>query len=475
MRFEGAFRISGSPLTLTAAACALLAAGCAGGQRASTGAAATEARSAQACRARVTGMTQRVDVGTNGTEANGRSWRGTISANGRIVAFASIASNLVRGDTNRVRDVFVRDLWTRRTVRVSMSSAGAQANKSSVYPSLSADGRIIAFRSLATNLVRGDHNGVEDVFVHDLATGRTGRVSVASAGTEANASSSTSSVSADGNVVAFSSSASNLDPGDRNGVTDVFVRDRTRRQTVRVTVGPYGEANGRSEGSSISADGRLVAFRSFATNLVAGDTNGLADAFVRDWARRVTERVNVSSWGAQANRETFRPMLSGDGRRVGFRSRATDLVPGDTNEALDAFVRDRVAGTITRVSVTSGGSEADARAFTWMAGQTSFMSRPFLSATGRYAAFTSRAANLVPDDRNGVADVFVRDLLTHHTMRVSVAENGGEADGPSFASGISGDGGIVVFQSSADNLVQGDTNRRRDTFVRIRAVDARCR
>ena len=110
-----------------------------------------------------------------------------------------------------------------------------------------------------------------------------------------------------------------------------------------------------------------------------------------------------------------------------------------------------------------------------MAGQTSFMSRPFLSATGRYAAFTSRAANLVPDDRNGVADVFVRDLLTHHTMRVSVAENGSEADSPSFASGISGDGGIVVFQSSADNLVQGDTNRRRDTFVRIRAVDARCR
>ena len=244
---------------------------------------------------------------------------------------------------------------------------------------------------------------------------------------------------------------------------------------MRVSAGPYGEANGRSEGSSISADGRVVAFRSFATNLVAGDTNGLADAFVRDWAKRVTERVNVSSRGGQANRDTFRPMLSGDGRRVGFRSRATELVPGDTNEALDAFVRDRVAGTTTRVSVTSGGAEADARPFTWMAGQTTFMSRPFLSATGRYAAFASRAADLVPNDRNGVADVFVRDLLTHDTVRVSVAENGGEADGPSFASGISADGGIVVFQSSADNLVQGDTNGRRDTFVRIRAVDARCR
>jgi Tol biopolymer transport system component len=464
-------------LTAAAAACAFLAGAVTGGERASTAATPTEDRAAQtqACRDRAAGQTQRVDVGTNGEEANGRSWRGTISANGRVVAFTSTATNLVRRDTNRARDVFVRDLRTHRTVRVSVSSAGTQANRSSFYPALSADGRIIAFRSLATNLVRGDHNGVADVFVHDLATGLTERVSVASAGAEASAGSFSSSVSADGRIVAFSSSASNLDPDDHNGVTDVFVRDRARRQTVRVTVGPYGEGNGRSEGSSISANGRVVAFRSFATNLVAGDTNGLADAFVRDWARRVTERVNVSSWEGQANRETFRPMLSGDGRRVGFRSRAVNLVRGDTNEALDVFVRDRVAGTTTRVSVASDGSEADAQALSWMAGQTIFMSRPYLSADGRYAAFSSRAANLVLHDRNGVSDVFVHDLLTLRTVRVTVTADGAEADGPSFVSGISGDGRVVVFQSSADNLVKGDTNLRRDTFVRIRAIDARCR
>lgn len=454
-------------LTVTAAACLLLGAG-AGGVLARAG-------PSHACRASVPGRTERVDVATDGRDANGRSWRGTISANGRVVAFTSTASNLVPGDTNRLRDVFVRDLSTHRTVRVTVSSAGMQANRASHYPSLSADGRFVAFRSLATNLVRGDRNGAEDVFVHDLATGKTERVSVSSAGAEANARSFTSRISADGGIVAFSSSASNLVRGDHNGVIDVFVRDRTRGRTVRVTVGSHGEGNGRSEGSAISASGRVVAFRSFATNLVEGDTNGLADAFVRDWVRGVTERVNISSWGAQSNRETFRPELSGDGRRVGFRSRAVNLVYGDTNEALDVFVRDRVAGRTTRVSVASDGSEADAEGLSWMAAQTIFMSRPYLDTKGRFVAFSSRSANLVPADRNGVSDVFVHDLLTSRTVRVSVAANGAEADGPSFASGISGDGRVVVFQSSADNLVRGDTNRRRDTFVRTRAVAARCR
>jgi Tol biopolymer transport system component len=445
----------------------------AGAERVPAGHSAIASRSATfACR--TPGRTLRIDAGASGGPATGPSRRAAISADGNVVAFTSAASGLVRHDSNRAADVFVRDLRAHRTVRISISSTGAQANGPSFYPSLSSDGRIVAFRSLATNLVRGDRNGAEDVFVRDRATGRTERVSMSSAGTEANAASFSSIVSADGGTVAFSSNASNLVPGDRNRVTDVFVRDLASGRTARVTVGPDGEANARSEGSSISAHGRVVAFRSFATNLVAGDTNGLADDFVYDRVRGVTERANVSSSGAQADAETFRPMLSGDGRRVGFRSRAGDLVGGDSNYAVDVFVHDRTTGTTTRVSVASDGSEADVRGFEWMATQTVFMSRPFLSATGRFAAFSSRAPNLVPGDRNGAADVFVHDLRTGRTVRVSVAASGAEANGGSFVSGISGDGRVIVFQSDADNLVPGDTGGRRDSFVRVRAAIGPC-
>jgi Tol biopolymer transport system component len=158
-------------------------------------------------------------------------------------------------------------------------------------------------------------------------------------------------------------------------------------------------------------------------------------------------------------------VISGDGRFVGFRSRARNLVPADTNDALDAFVHDRFTGVTQRISLASDGEEADARAFDRWTRRSSFMSRPFLSTDGRYAAFTSRATNLVPGDRNGVSDVFVHDLLTGETARVSVSAEGTEANGPSFVSGISADGSVVAFTSLADNLVARDTNGRRDVFV----------
>src|SRR5262249_22126001 len=158
-------------------------------------------------------------------------------------------------------------------------------------------------------------------------------------------------------------------------------------------------------------------FRSYAPNLVTDDSNGVADVFVYDRGTAETERVNVSSLGAEADAATFRGMVSGDGRFVGFRSRANNLVPGDTNDALDVFVHDRVTGLTTRVSVASDGTQADARGFDGPDRGSAFMSRPFLSANGRYAAFTSRAPNLVEDDHNEKADVFVHDLWTGRTIR----------------------------------------------------------
>ena len=406
----------------------------------------------------------RVNVSTAGAQAHRSGSQAVLSASGRYVAFVSGARNLVRGDRNGVRDVFVRDLELSTTSRASVSSAGLEGDAPSGKPSISADGRIVAFPSVATNLVRQDHNELQDVFVRDRARGTTARVSVGPYG-EADGASLAALVSANGKVVAYSSDASNLVPGDGNRTLDVFLVDLARGRTSRISSSEVGESWDRSEASSIDANGRVVAFRSYGPNLVPGDENGLADVFVRVPGAAWPERVNVSTAGKEADGATFRGMLSGDGRYVGFRSRADNLVHGDTNDALDVFVRDRVTGMTRRVSVASDGTQADPSGFDhgWRA--SLFMSRPFLSANGRYAAFTSRAANLVEGDHNGKADVFVHDLWTGRTIRVSVTSDGTEADGDSFVAGISGDGRVVAFTSLADNVVHGDTNRRRDVFV----------
>jgi len=408
----------------------------------------------------------RASVGSDGRQANGMTFGAVLSASGRHVAFASGATTLVRRDTNRHVDVFVRNLATRRTWRASVASSGAGSDGPSAKPSISADGSIVAFPSAAANLVRGDANRAQDVFVHDRDAGATTRVSQNGA-REANAGSLAALVSADGRVVVFSSEASNLVADDRNGALDVFAADRATGRITRVSVGPYGESAGRSEASSIDADGTVVGFRSFARNLAYGDWNRRADVFVRDRGPGRTERVNVSSAGIEAGKATFRGMVSGDGRFVGFRSRAGNLVAHDTNGALDVFVHDRVTGETRRVSVASGGTQADATGFDRRTRRSLFVSRPFLSADGRYAAFTSRAPNLVPGDRNGVSDVFVHDLLTRTTTRVSATAAGEEATGPSSISGISADGRVVAYTSVAANLVPGDTNARRDVFVAV--------
>ena len=407
---------------------------------------------------------QRANLSTDGAEAEGSTFGAALSASGRFAAFTSAATSLVPGDWNAMTDVFVRDLVRRRTERVSISSAGVESDGHSKKPSISADGSMIAFPSSATNLVPGDQNDVPDVFVHDRAAGLTKRMSIGSEG-EADALSLAAFVSANGRTVVFSSEASNLVPQDGNGTMDVFVKDVVAGRIRRVSVGPFGESADRSEASSIDARGLVVAFRSFASNLVGGDLNGKADVFVFDRGSGLVERVNVSSTGAEARAATFRGVVSGSGRFVGFRSRAANLVPGDTNEALDTFVHDRWTGATTRISVSSEGEEADARGFDRSTRRSFFVSRPFLSADGRYAAFTSRASNLVPEDRNGMTDVFVHDLLTRSTARVSVSADGEEANGASFVSGISADGRVVAFTSNADNLVAGDTNGRRDVFV----------
>jgi Tol biopolymer transport system component len=266
-----------------------------------------------------------------------------------------------------------------------------------------------------------------------------------------------------GQFVAFSSGASNLVGGDTNGVYDVFLFDNQAGTTSRVSVGPGAngvQANGDSLFPSISADGTQVAFESRAENLVgpAVPTNAFSDIFVRDRTLNNTEQVSVAVGGGPTNGDSNKPSISADGRFVVFFSAATNLVAGDTNGAKDVFVRDRAAGTTTRVSVDDTGAQAN--------GESRVSA---ISGNGRYVVFESDATNLVAGDNNGVTDIFVRDLTAGTTKRVSVIDNGAQANGASFALGsttISDNGAIVVFESDATNLVTGDTNGVGDVFVR---------
>ena len=292
-----------------------------------------------------------MSISTSGAQGNGYSWAVGISAYGRFVVFNSDATNLVPGDTNTQSDVFVRDRRSGETTRVSVTSSGAQADQSpnefggSRAGGISANGRYVAFGSDATNLVPHDTNRAGDVFVHDSVTGKTQRVSVSSSGRQANrpAVAGIPAISADGRYVAFMSTASNLVRGDTNRKWDVFVHDRVTGKTQRVSVSSAGrQANGDNEASpAISASGRYVAFASFASNLVPGDSNGAGDDFIHDRVTHRTLLASLSSTGEQGNDSSYvdTGALSADARYLAFSSWASNLAP-DANPAPDVFVRD---------------------------------------------------------------------------------------------------------------------------------------
>ena len=401
------------------------------------------------------GVTTRLSVGPGGAQADGRSFVPALSADGRYAAFYSDASNLVAGDTNSARDVFVRDLQSGQTTRVSIGPADVEANGDSFEPALSADGRFVVFSSAATNLVSGDSNGANDVFVRDRQANTTTRVSVGLSDTIANGGSDAPSISGDGRLVAFTSAATNLVDGDTNGQRDAFVFDRQTGTTTRASLAYNGDqAILDSFTPELSADGRFLAFTSFAPNLVDFDINDGSDVFVRDLRAGTTRRVSEYTGGTEAEGDSLRPAISVDGRYVAFDSDAWNLVWGDTNDVFDVFVHDRQTGITTRVSLDDSGSQSDGASL-----------RPSLSADGRYVAYFSDASNLVAGDTNGASDVILFDRLSGATKRVSVAGGGGEANGSSLRPVLSGNGRLVIFESDATNLVSGDSNQFTDIFV----------
>lgn len=284
-----------------------------------------------------------------------------ISEDGRYVVFESTATNLVAGDANGAMDIFLRDNLTGETTLISKSFSGGAANGASSLASISSDGRYVTYQSLATNIVADDTNGVEDVFRYDVITGVTELVSVSDAGAQGNNVSAGAHVSGDGRYVAFQSNASNLVAGDTNAAIDIFVKDMISGEVKRASVSSSGtQGNANSGSARISDNGRYVSFNSTATNLVAGDTNGFADYFVYDLFTGTQERVSVSTAGAQANGgDTGDGYISADGRFVVFQTGATNLVAGDTNGQLDVFMRDRLTGQTTLVSVTQSGTQGN--------------------------------------------------------------------------------------------------------------------
>lgn len=408
----------------------------------------------------------RVSVNSAGTEGNQDSSTPelgavSVSSGSACVAFMSQATNLVSNDTNGVTDIFVHCSDTGVTERVSVGVGGIEANAQSSTASISSDGRYVAFLSAATNLVAGDSNNANDVFRYDRMTGTTQRVSVDSNGNQSIGGSLFCKISGNGRFVVFTSGADDLVPGDTNGFADVLVKDMVTGAVEIASVDSAGvQGNSTSHYPTVSEDGRYVVFRSFASNLVPGDTNGFPDAFLRDRQASTTERIDVSTGGGEADASVplgFSSGVSADGRYVAFESGATNLVAGDTNFSQDIFLRDRQLGTTVRISVDGGGAQANSNS-----------RAPSMSSDGGYVVFEAAASNLVSGDTNGVPDIFRVEPVTGIIERVSVADAGTQANGTSDRyPAISGDGCNIAFNSVANNLVPNDTNGKKDAFLSV--------
>jgi hypothetical protein len=474
----------------------------------------------------VNGTTTLISVATNGGGGNGISRTATMTPDGRFVAFVSAANNLVNNDANGIADIFVRDVQSNLTTVVSTGAMATNAAPSaclSDQPEITPDGRFVAFYSSATNLVAGVRTAPE-IYVRDLIAGITTLASV-SAPAAAKAAMNTTNVisynhalSADGQYVAYETSPKSSIPTSyggvilrynmQTGVTDLITTnangltgdyDEVRNLDMtpdgrfivfnaRTNISPgisntcvlvwdgqsgttalaSGDLNNTvttnsfCEWPAIDASGRYVAFLSAAGNMTTNALTGLYHLYVHDMQAGTTQMVDADTNGVGSNiSPATSPRISEDGRFVAFEAPDGNLVPNDSNHDYDVFARDTQAGITELISVH------DPVQASLSPNGPSGISAASLSANGRYVAFFSAADNLVPNDINGMRDVFVRDLLLGTNILVSVDTNGfANGDGPATEPSISANGRYVAFTSGAGNLVSGDTNRNDDVFVR---------
>ncbi len=406
----------------------------------------------------------RLSIDSTGHEADGPSCQPAISADGRFVAFTSTSSNLVPGLSGTMCHILVHDRTTGAATLASVSTAGQEAGANSLHPSISDNGRFVAFASFAANLVDDDTNEASDIFIHDCHTGETSRISVDSRGNEGGDHSSLPAISADGRFVAFSSDASNLVPGDTNSRRDIFIHDRHTGDVEMVSVDSAGHpGNSHSYAPDISSDGRFVVFYSHADNLAPGDSNRVTDIFVRDRQNHTTKRCSVDSNGVEADGYSLEPGISGDGRYIVFSSLAQNLVPGDDNRLRDIFLHHRVNGKTIRISnnANEAGSQArclrpnisaDSRFVTYIRGfsqivihdrsdgSTASLTGPdtssreswvagdsAISAGGEIVVFSSTTPTLVANDSNHQRDIFAVSPTAGSDNSIPRSERGTEA------------------------------------------------
>ncbi|HWX47725.1 MAG TPA: hypothetical protein VNZ61_06705 [Roseomonas sp.] len=412
----------------------------------------------------------RASTSSNGDQANGRSYSPELSADGTKLVFVSEASNLVPGDTNGKADVFLKDLNTGRVTLVSTTAGGEQGNDASVRPVISADGQYVAFASAADNFLAADANGhIPDIFVKNMFTGALTLVSTSSGGEQANSASQQDvvgsfdpSISADGRLIAFASTASNLVPDDTNRAFDVFVKDMVTGEVRLASASANGEqGNQSSSAPQLSADGTKLVFSSVAGNLVPNDSTGnginefVADPYYKDLNTGEVRLVNTSASGEQGAGGVYLTAISSDGSKVALLSFDDNMIPNDTNNNPDIFLKDMTTGAVTLVSASASGEQGNG-----------FSSLPSISGDGRFIAFASSATNLAPGDTTAeYFDIFVKDVLTGAITRVSSLASGAEANDGSFEPSLSAGGSHIAFSSLASNLVPGDTNGVSDIFV----------
>ena len=397
------------------------------------------------------------------TRGKSSSFTPSISADGTKVAFSTFGQNLDPGDTDTLSDIYVKDLTTGIITLASSDDDGTMGNADSFTPSLSADATKVAFTSYASNLDPGDpDSNIPDIYVKDLSTGDITLASTDDTGAKGNDDSFDPSISADGTKVAFWSHA-NLDPGDTDPLADIYVKDlSTGDITLASTDDTGAKGNGDSFAPSISADGTKVAFVSGASNLDSSDIAFFYGVYVKDLTTgNITVASTDSAGTTKANGDSFTPSISADGTKVAFTSLARNLDPGDTDSLQDVYVKDLTTANITLASTNDTrvkGNEAS--------------SSPSLSADATKVAFSSHASNLDPGDSDFPADIYVKDLTTGNITLASTDDAGAKGNDVSFDPSLSADGTRVAFGSEASNLDQGDTDSLVDIYVKELPVAA---
>jgi len=408
---------------------------------------------------------QRISVSTAGVQADAACYLPVFSPDGTKVLFQSAATNLT-GASNGIRQLYVKTLANGIVRMVSSSAAGVAGDGATYHkPVFSADGTKVLFTSNAGNLVPGDTNGAADVFEKNLTTGAIRRLSTSSTGAQGDFGGSDGRYSPDRKSIVFLSYSTNLIATDTNGYTDVFVKELATGKVRRVSLTWDHKQTNDNSGENVvySPDGKKIAFNSAASNLVPGDTNGNLDIFIRDLATGAIARVNVNKAGGQSNGwDDAPPVFHPNGKEVVFVGVGTNMIAGDTNGTADIFAKNPTTGTVRRLSLSRSGHQL-----------TGYSTQPAFDASGNVFAFVttgSDALTIAPPPAAGpmvapLAEVIVKNAATGKTVRVSTTLAGVKADGSSADPDVSADGKLVAFSSLATNLVAGDTNGVEDVFV----------